>query len=267
MRQRAVFAVLFLAAAVGILVFGQPAIAQVPLDPTHYWTYHLLNPAVESQTFEVRDQFFTSYRPLVTMRLERLLNPAWKLHDGVLYAPRDSTAHLDWWTVPPEPVNRMVKVSNQFGQDQMLQVVGLEFMLVPSRKTETPTTDPLPRTINHYLCYKVIGAGPGVDVILRDQFHSQGQMVASATYLCNPCWKRHMGQEYPPVDDTHLVLYRLEIPQFEAPPRFLRDQFIEIWNSPFVQIPDEYLATPSTKEDVPTPTEESSWGRLKTIFR
>jgi len=93
------------------------------------------------------------------------------------------------------------------------------------------------------------------------------EQAASPAYLCNPCWKRHAGAEYAPVDDTHLVLYRLEVPGYQGPERWLRDQFTMPWLSGFVQIPDEYLAVPSTKEEISTPTQRTTWGRIKETYQ
>ncbi len=243
-----------------------PSQAPAQIDPTHYWTYHLTGPLDQPITFEARDQFYTEYRPLVTTRLERLLNPAWKYHMGQEFPPRDSTAHMTWWDLPDEPFTRSVLVDNQFGSGQPLEVEYLDFLLLPARKTQNPESPPPPTDINHFLCYRVVGPSPGVDVRLRDQFHEQGQLVSSATYLCNPCWKRHQGVEYAPVDSTHLVLYRLEVPNWQAPTYFLKDQFTN-WASSFLQVPDEYLAVPSVKHDVPTPTKNTTWGRVKMTFR
>ncbi len=266
MKKRAIDLVVGAIAAAATFLAWSPASAQ-PLDPTHYWTYHLVQPLDQPVTFEARDQFFPEYRPLVAMRLERLLNPAWKYHNGQVFPPRDSTAHLTWWDLPDEPVTRLVRVDNQFGEDQMLQVSMLDFMLLPARKDLTPGLPEPPSTINHYLCYRVVGPSPGIPVTLRDQFHQQEQLVASATYLCNPCWKRHAGVEYAPYDDTHLVLYRLEIPNYQGPERWLRDQFAAPWLTSFVQVPDEYLAVPSTKEEISNPTERTTWGRIKEGYK
>lgn len=253
-------------AAALIVAFSMPSPATAQIDPTHYWTYHLTAPLEQPTTFEARDQFLTEYQPYPALRLERLLNPAWKYHNNQEFPPRDPTAHMTWWDLPDMPYTTTVLVDNQFGENQEIRVEYLDFILLPARKAQTPDLPPPPDNINHYLCYRCTGPSPGVDILLRDQFHEQGQMVASATYLCNPAWKRHQGIEFAPRDTTHLVLYRLEVPNWQAPTHFLRDQFAD-WASNFIQIPDEYVAVPSVKRHLPTATQQTSWGRIKSIYR
>jgi hypothetical protein len=236
-------------------------------DPTHYWSYRLLIPFDNPTTFQARDQFFNQYIDLVAFRQERFLNPAWKRHNGVEYAPLDSTAHLSWWDLSDVSFTTTVYVDNQFGSNQELHVEYLDAILLPARKGETPDLPPLPTNINHYLVYRVIGPAPGVEVDLRDQFQQQfNVIVGPAAFLCNPAWKQHAGIEYAPADSiNHLVLYQVNSVHTEAP-RFMNDQFLPQANyTDFLQEGDEYLAVPSLKHHGSTPTERSSWGKIKII--
>jgi len=243
-----------------------PAAAQPGLNPTHYWSYHVLNPAFSQDTVYVGDQFVPQV-PLSPLRLDRLLTPTWKTHGGVVHAPSDTVTHYDWWDVPNMPVTRTVIIDNQFDQNLTIPVYELDFLLVPTQKSLTPQPLPVITDKNHYLCYRVQGSSPGMTVILRDQFHQQGQLVASLTYLCNPCQKRHGGQIYPVVDpQTHLALYRLEIPEFGPVTAWLTDQFVSNWQTGLRQIPDEYLAVPTIKHEA-TSIQERSWGRIKSTYR
>jgi hypothetical protein len=236
------------------------------LNPTHYWTYHIDNVATSADPVEAGDQFV----PLVNLyplTLQRLLNPTWKTHGPVVHAPSDTVTHYDWWDVPNRPEPRTVIIDNQFDTNLPIQIYELDFLLTPTRKSLTPSPLPPITDKNHYLCYRAQGSSPGLDVILRDQFHEQGQLVASLTYFCNPCWKRHSGVYYPIQDTvTHLALYRLEIPGFGPRYPYLTDQFVNNWYTSVRQYPDEYLVVPTYKHE-PTSTNKASWGRIKATYQ
>jgi hypothetical protein len=267
MNRRVRLLTLF-AAAAGLLIVGASAQAQPGINPTHYWSYHLNAPMPSTDPVTVGDQFFPQV-DLPPRQLVRMMTPAWKiLPDGSVFAPADTVTHYDWWEFPPIPFARSVEIDNQFGTNQQIAVSDAAFLLAPASKSLTPgTSQPPPPGTNHYLCYNAVGAGPGINVTLRDQFHSQGQLVASLTYFCVPCWKQHAGAYFPIADPaTHLALYRLEIPDFPGANVWLTDQFVESAQNAVFQAPDEYLAVPSLKHEA-TATESRSWGRIKSTYR
>jgi hypothetical protein len=264
----------FLTAAALCLFLGPAAHAQGPMvpDSTHYWTWSLVDPIFIPDQPEARDQFIQQYRILFNLRLHRLLNPVTKYHaSGVATPIRDSTLHYTWYEVqPPFPANQTVEIHDQFYPNGFTtRVDTLGFMLVPARKdTLQPPQQPTPPpgAANHYLCWRIEAPSPNTYVGLEDQFRRDPQVfVYEAEWLCNPCWKRHLGVEYPPRDETHLILYRIVDPYQNKFP-YLHDQFV---NGRFLvhQTEREYLLVPATKKEVITPTQQSSWGRLKALYR
>src|SRR5262245_56535249 len=72
-----------------VMLCGSAARSQPgPIDPQHYWTWSLLEPRFQPDSAAFRDQFIPEYRVLNPFRLDRLLNPVEKTHDG-LFPIRD----------------------------------------------------------------------------------------------------------------------------------------------------------------------------------
>src|SRR5438552_6706044 len=126
-----------LLAALGLVcVFGmakaQPGGPQ--FDPTHYWTYHILDQFTTGpQPIFVKDQFFKQGVAVTVDSLDRLLNWVQKNNSAVT----DTLIHYTWWNIIEKlPVNRLVTVTNQFGSFPV-QVLNLEFLLAPALKHST----------------------------------------------------------------------------------------------------------------------------------
>src|SRR5262245_42662175 len=89
-----------LLAGLTILLITASAQAQppgLPFDPTHYWTYHMLDslPPVGPATIVAKDQFFRNGVTLTVDRRERLLNWVFKNNSPV----PDSLLHYTWWNL------------------------------------------------------------------------------------------------------------------------------------------------------------------------
>ena len=268
MKQKKTVFLGCLAAALCLALTGPVAYGQAVPDSTHYWTWSLVDPIFIPDFVEAYDQFFPNFRPLQNLQLRRLLNPVVKFHGPVPTPIEDPNLHHTWYDVrPPYLVDQQVRIFDQFYPNGFVtRVDTLAFMLVPALKdTVQPPSQPIPPA-NHYLCYRIAIPSPGVSVGLQDQFRADPNVfVYSAEYLCAPCWKRHNGVVYPPRDETHLVFYEVNDP---FPQRFpyIRDQFI---NGRFLvrQELKEYLVVPARKEHISTDSKNSSWGRLKSIYR
>jgi len=255
-----------LLAALGLVcLFGmakaQPGGPQ--FDPTHYWTYHILDQFTTGpQPIFVRDQFFKQGVAVSVDSLDRLLNWVQKNNSAVT----DTLIHYTWWNIIEKlPVNRLVTVTNQFGSFPV-QVLNLEFLLAPAFKNFTNAVGQ-PPTANHYLCYKATGfPGPPVGFDMRDEWHVDFQKPQDLQYLCAPCLKQHLGQTFPVVDTvTHFAVYPITPTSQNFVP-FILDQFLN--HQHFVtQFPIEYLFVPSDKIDRPTASKRSTWGRLKELYR
>lgn len=231
------------------------------INPTHYWTYKVLTTVQIPEPVFAADQFYPAGVPLTVNRLDRLVN--WVSKNGSPVLP-DTFLHYTWWNVLPKvPTPRAVRVINQFGAYDV-NVQYLDFMLVPAWKNRE---QPLLPEANHYLCYRTVGfPPPPFPVTLLDEWRQDIQQPLEMEYLCNPCMKEHAGSVFPPVDTlTHMALFRIQPLSDQFLP-LVADQFFA-GVVPVQQTPYEYLLVPSQKIDVATPTRNSSWGRLKTIYR
>ncbi len=247
----------------GLVSIASLALAQpgpLPFDPTHYWTYHLLEQQPLPQPIFAKDQFFRQGVPLTVERRERLLNWVHKNNSAV----PDTFIHYTWWNILEKlPVNRQVIVSNQFGSYRA-QVLNLEFMLVPAWKNQQQAVAP---HANHYLCYRAVGfPGPPQGYDLRDEWRVDYQFPHDMEYLCAPCLKQHQGLVFAPVDTvTHLAVYPIE-PYSDVFYPLVADQFL-VRPEYVQQEPVEYLFVPSEKTDLPTRTRHSTWDRIKKLYR
>ena len=93
MRTTATHSFRTLIAAGGLLLLSTSASAQIqPFNPTHYWTYHNLQPFVFPQPIQVQDQFFRQPVPVTVDSLVRILNWVQKNNSAVL----DTSLHYTW---------------------------------------------------------------------------------------------------------------------------------------------------------------------------
>jgi hypothetical protein len=253
---------LALTVLVSLAVFG-PAYGQTnptPIDTTHYWTYKLVQPEFRPSEVLARDQFLTFDTPVYLDSLTRLVNWVIKNESAV----RDTFIHYTWWNIRNKlPVAKHVQVTNQFGSFPV-DVQNLEFLLVPAWKNQP---QPVPPYANHYLCYRAIGfPPPALSVHLRDEWRNDFQNPGPLEFLCVPCWKNHNGQIFAPVDTVnHLALYPIT-PVSELFYPFVQDQFRE-GPTPVRQTPIEYLLVPSLKREEPTKTQNTTWGKVKVLYR
>ena len=264
MKRIATPAMRMLAAACGLLLLSFSASAQTqPFNPTHYWTYHNLQPFVFPQPIQVQDQFFRQPIPVTVDSLVRFLNWVHKNNSAV----PDTFIHYTWWNIheklqlPGGP--RRAIVTNQFGS-HTVTVTNLEFLLAPAWKNRP---DPIAPLANHYLCYRAFGfplTPQGYD--LRDEWRVDFQFPRDMEFLCTPCFKQHFGQIFAPVDTaTHFAAYPIQ-PQSDHFQPLVSDQF-QTLIIPVQQIPVEYLFVPSTKVELPTDLKQSTWGRVKKLYR
>jgi hypothetical protein len=246
----------FVAASAHAQAGGNPP----DVNPTHYWSYTLIDPVIHPTPIQVSDQFFRFPVPMYVDSLARLVNWVHKDNSPVL----DTLIHYTWWNVQPKlPMQVPVIVTNQFGQ-QPVQVEHVEFMLVPAWKNQPQPVQP---NANHYLCYRAHGFNPPPQPhFFQDEWRQDVQYPYPMEFLCTPCMKEHNGQIYPPVDTlTHLAVYPIT-PQSDYFYPFIMDQFfagpVYVWQKPL-----EYLFVPSDKKLIITDSKKASWGRIKTLYR
>jgi len=272
--KRKHFAVPLLFVAFAMVLSAAPANSQDtgPLFTiNHYWTYLVPEPITVSVPLLLQDQFGESQHN--AMFLDRFAIPVNKNNEGI----PDPRAHLSWWRLldgTASPFRRVI-VSNQFGVHE-LGVLDAEYLLAPAVKNPDPNGngtdggsgpgDPPMDDLDHYKCYKVLGPPVDTYVTLSDQFQFADGDALDPVYLCNPVEKTRLddGRVFPIVKPTeHLVCYNILLPSTPGLGLVFRDQFIE------TQIPldiIDLLCVPSEKEEV-VQVDESSWGRVKSIYR
>ena len=250
-------------AAIGLVLLSGSAGAQpgTNFNPTHYWTYHNLEPIHFPQPIFVQDQFFRRGIPVTVDSLTRFLNWVHKNNSAV----PDTFLHYTWWNIVNKvPVNKAAIVTNQFGS-HIVQVLNLEFLLAPATKNQ-PATGFTPQA-NHYLCYRAVGfPSPPAAYDIQDEWRVDIQHPLDMEFLCTPCLKQHGGRVFPPVDTvTHLAVY---------PITPISDNFVPYVNDQFLarqlflkQFPYEYLFVPSEKVELPTDVKRSTWGKVKGLYR
>ena len=156
-------------------------------------------------------------------------------------------------------------VRNQFGEMSLI-VKDPEYLLAPASKNQSPQSPNPPGIVpDHFKCYQVEGGAPPFGVILTDQFGTYSAAIIKPVYLCNPVEKELQNGSifFISKPNEHLVCYEINIP---APPGItldFQDQFAtETIN--LVHIP--FLCVPSEKDEV-VQVEDSSWGKMKSIYR
>jgi len=252
MRRATVLLALLL---VSLSVPGNRAGAQWP-EENHYKVYTLLEQYLHTGVIGLSDQFGT-YTVDVLVH-DKFANPTEKNGEPIVFPE----VHQTWWRIdPPIPTPGWdVEVENQFGTFNW-RVREAEYLVLPAQKNEP---GPLPEH-NHYLGYRVEGDALGVPVVLVDQFGTVSAVVTYPELLLTPVEKSVPGAIFPIIDpDAHLAVYRIDPPQVYQTTFVAFDQFGQ-W--PNVANEHIWLCVPSWKRVITTPTEESTWGEIKSLFR
>lgn len=255
-----VLVAIVLAVAAGTIAVAQDAVAQLtPLNLDHYKIYEL-DPTnfKDGEPVGLTDQF-DEYE----FRIDgpfRLGVPTQKNHSNLFFPD----LHHTWYRVrnlEPQP-SRLVVYENQFGEG-VVEVGDPSWLLAPAAKN-SPSGEP-PAGRNHFLCYEALGGGLGVFMNLINQLTDEDITLLDPKLFCNPVKKLHFGNFSDIVDDQeHLVCYDFD-PHgiLTGIPLALADQFLITQGQPFESV---LLCLPSLKTGV-TPTDESTWGKVKSIYR
>jgi hypothetical protein len=249
---------------VGLLVCGVgPAGAQsAPPSIDHYLLYELV-PSLElpsPRQVYLSDQFFTN----------KPTNPAYAAWLGVPVSKDggeifDQNLHLTGYNVQPPDFSFPsihVGVTNQFG-DSELDLLHSAYMINPAVKYPQPgQTIPV---ANHYRVYGCQGPPVNRSVTLVDQFRTTTAQVTDPLLFLVPAAKTVDGVTYPIVrPDAHFVCYGLLIGSFDP---YIAVTFLDQFMTGSAFIPGQcFLCVPTIKH-VPTPTETSTWGSVKALFR
>ena len=258
-RWIAIAAVLAVA-MVGVSVRSAVAFGPLPLD--HYKIYDATTTdAVFAEPVILVDQFNIDG---LSGRLDgpfRFGVPTDKNDEGIF----DPSVHYTWYRVneaQQQPI-RTVVFENQFGVG-VVDVRQPRWLLSPANKNQMPGS-PLPDLRDHFLCYDAAGDELLRNVILDNQFGFETHILLKPDLFCNPVQKEHNGVIFPIINEIdHLVCYQFEHPDSLTLTVTTEDQFVLTNLALFQSIK---LCVPSLKTGV-TPTEDNStWGRLKSIYR
>jgi hypothetical protein len=205
---------------VDVIGFPPGPLVRGPLDP--FQCYRLMEtPGLAVTGVELRDQF-GSVSPTIGSAAH-LCNPAVETHGAKLTPVKNPDDHLVFYRAFSRQPVRIVRISNQFGEQALRLGDGL-WLAVPAQKS--PHAPPLPG-LDHYYCYRARGASPKAVVGLTDQFQTAANLTLGRPVLfCNPVAKAHGEATFEVNDpDRHLVCYRLSPHPFRPRRRTIDDQF------------------------------------------
>ena len=268
---RRVFTPAALLATFALVFATSIAIAQPTGPPDHYKVYRAAPiPSPYTPPVGLTDQFGRSDHQV--LELDRFANPVEKEHLGEIFPIFNPELHYAWWRISEVPFSAIVAIDNQFG-DQSLVLGPARYLLNPALKNHggspgtsasgVPTEPPL---ANHYKCYECQGSDVDEPITMTDQFHTYPARAVAPRFFCTPTEKQLAdGTLYPPVEpDVHYTCYVFDPPDFTTWTALFTDQFV--FEGQLVLSPGEMICLPTLKID-PTPTEQGTWGRLKTMYR
>src|SRR5690242_4954270 len=130
---------------------ARDAVAQANFRIDHFECYRLRTAPVTRRTVKLRDQFGSRVARVLTR--PRLCNPVSKNGGQV----RDRRAHLVCYGIRSTTrfTRRHVSVENQFTPGDVLDVLGVDSLCLPSGKSTSGLRTPIPTTLDHYECYRV----------------------------------------------------------------------------------------------------------------
>ena len=237
----------------------------------HYLSY-LVDTPINPIGVVLKDQFLDPTDFKLTL-INRLLNPAVKLHSGMVFNPKKPDLHyLAYRLETPIPFTpHHVLIENQF-EKRIISAIKPSYLLTPTGKRKmgipidtvfshlpallvdrliTKIVPPIPQNANHYLCYDVEPYDIAANVLAKDQFQ-QGQFkVIQARYLCNPVEKIHNGRVNEIVDENnHIMCYEV-IPHNNVNRKVItHDQFgIKLQNA----LRTEEICVPTMKTHITPP--------------
>ena len=206
----------------GLTVWGPIALAvptqkihpndhEQPVGLDHYLIYQVTASPYIGETVEVLDEFGDRVDILVHEAMY-FANPVKKTHGDEVTEILNPEDHVVIYWTDAGPFNEQVRVSNQFVDEQTLDIFGPTGLAVPSTKSSffTPPLD-------HFKCYWAEDAllEPVLEpVILQDQFFFPDVLEATVGFVWwfgNPAMKFHEGSE-PMIwnPDHHFTVYKID---------------------------------------------------------
>lgn len=246
------------------VMYAAVAAAQATLPRENHYNVYRTSTITYVKPIGLLDQFGPI--DVTDFVLERFANPAEKIHPetGEVFPIIDPIIHQMWWRIhAPQPARTVVGI-DQFGSSEW-RLGDAVYLINPALKNVAdPAGGPLPPVWNHYVCYDAIGPTVGRPVIVVDQFGQNNVIVIQGKLFCNPAEKRADGIVYPVIDfAAHLACYIIQ----NATPMTRSITAVDQFGYWQLQTYDnDCLCVPALKEHV-IGTEESTWGRIKAMYR
>jgi hypothetical protein len=170
----------------------------------HFKCYLASGQSYINETVKLEDQFIEEVADV--LYVTEFCNPVEKIHDGNQVQIKNQDAHLTLYQIQtPTVPDRVVTVSNQFGEDQSIEVSQPFALFVPTQKIphEEPTG------LDHFKCYEAGGKSANAMVYLKDQFGVKNNVSVLVPFMfCTPVEKTHAGVVTPIENPkAHLLCY------------------------------------------------------------
>ena len=238
----------------------------------HYLSY-LIDKTIHPVAVSLRDQFIgaTNFQ---LAGIERLLNPAKKIHNNAIFKSRRQDLHYLAYRLEGEASfePQAVVIENQF-ETRTVFAQKPRYLLTPTGKRESGLSlervlsrlpesviskvlatiaPPVPKNANHYLCYDVEPYDIAAGIVARDQFQSKKFEVLRARYLCNPVEKTHNEKVSEIVDrDNHIMCYEV-MPHNQVNRKVLTNDQFGLNSQKVIQT--EEICVPTIKTHLEEPT-------------
>lgn len=228
-----------LAAPIGVGVVNGPSIGigaprllgKLADGLDHFKCYLAQGTEARNVSVKLHDQFGSSDARV--LEATRFCNAVEKRRTDIPGIPEEVTPirnpdhHLKFYRIESNEaaLPRIVRIDNQFGKEQLLEVTQPLFLAVPAQKL-IPNDHQPPQGLDHFKCYQAIGQATELVVGLRDQFLRDPEVtVLDPFLLCNPVVKIHNEKETPVQHpEDHLMCYRIRGKPYQSDVR-TRDQF------------------------------------------
>jgi hypothetical protein len=138
-------------------------------------------------------------------------NPVKKTHGDEVTEILNPEDHVVIYKTDDGPFNEQVRVSNQFVDEQTLDIFGPTGLAVPSTKSNWLAG---PEGLDHFTFYwadDVLSEPIMAEVYLDDQFGGGEALVGVAAAFCNPAQKVHDGYDadFQPRPSSHALRHSL----------------------------------------------------------
>jgi len=177
----------------------------------HYLVYQVVEePEYVGVDVNLKDQFIPNGEDVTVGWPLYFANPVKKtvVESGDIAKVEDADLHwvlYDIGEAQPTSIDKPIQITNQFGDDQILDLTYRDLLAVPSEK-DVPPTPPL----DHFKCYQIQPGQPlELEVDVWDQFHDYylDALVGPPLMFCNPVEKKHGTVTTSSNDDNHLTVY------------------------------------------------------------